>query len=62
MTLDLLRGVTNERAKALLAELSYDNLVGLLFAKAALENKRVTVQTRPVEARVRVKAKEASRG
>lgn len=55
MSLDLLAGVTDERAQALLAELSYDQLCGLLFAKASIEKKRVDIRTRPMEARVRVK-------
>lgn len=52
MSLDLLKGVTDERAKALLGELSFDQIMGLLFAKAAVEQKRVNVRIRPLEARV----------
>lgn len=57
MSLHLLAGVTDERAKALIAELSLDQLCGLVFAKAALEQVRVEVRVRPLEARVKVKGK-----
>lgn len=59
--LDLLAGVTDERAKELLSELSLDQLCGLVFAKASLDQKRVDIRIRPQEARVRFR-KESRHG
>lgn len=55
MSVDLLAGLTDERAKVLLAELSLNQLTGLLFAKASVERQIVTLRIRPMDARVRVK-------
>lgn len=53
MSLDLLAGLSDERAKALVSELSFDQLCGLLMVKARLEGKRVNLHIRHLEARVR---------
>lgn len=54
--MSLIDGLSNERGKALLDELTFDQLCGLVIAKAVVEHKRVVINIRPAEARVSRKA------
>lgn len=53
--MSLLDGITDERAKALVTELSLNQLCGLVFAKALLTGERVNIRIRPAEARVNLR-------
>lgn len=52
---DYFEGLDVDRVKALLEELTLNQLVGLVLAKVAMERQVVTFHIRPVEARVRTK-------
>jgi hypothetical protein len=54
-SLFLLKTLPEERVEALLGELSFDELCGLVLAKAPLAGQRVNINVRPAEARVRPK-------
>lgn len=60
--MSLLDGLSNERAKELVAELTLNQLCGLVFAKALLTGERVNIRIRPAEARVRTKVHRAKEG